>query len=182
MNPGRGRRVHKSRWTAAAITLKREGQAARQSPEQAAILARLPKIPRAEIEARRTPGGGYSFTQEWLEAHGIPYPPPAGWRRTVQQAAGSRQTRVPDADREAAGQSRLRAILEQFPPRGTVEEIKRKQAANAERLKAARQAAMDVTCPHCGSTPGDRCRSTGPIGNSLTYPHASRIRYAGWLP
>lgn len=87
--PGKGRSVCKNRWGAAAIELSRQARAARRTPaqaaEQAAILAALPRIPREEIEARRTPAGGYSFTRAWFLEHGLPYPPIPGWRQAVQR-------------------------------------------------------------------------------------------------
>jgi hypothetical protein len=45
--------------------------------------AGLPRIPCEEIEACRTLAGGYSFTRERLAAWGVPWPPPAGWRRAL---------------------------------------------------------------------------------------------------
>ena len=84
---GSDRIVCRSRYIAAAIALKRQAKAARQTPEQAAeqaaILAALPRVSREEIEACRTPAGGYSFTRERLAAWGVPWPPPAGWRRAL---------------------------------------------------------------------------------------------------
>ena len=41
--PGSGRSVHKTRYIAAAIAVRREAKAARRTPEQAAILAGLPR-------------------------------------------------------------------------------------------------------------------------------------------
>ena len=85
--PGPGRTVCKNRFAAAAITLSQQAKAARRTPEQAAelaaILAGLPRVSREEIEACRTPAGGYSFTRERLAAWGVPWPPPPGWRRTL---------------------------------------------------------------------------------------------------
>jgi hypothetical protein len=89
IGPGRGRTVCKSRFIAAAIELKRQDQAARQTPaqaaERAAILAGLPQVSREEIEACRTPADGYSFTRDRLAAWGVPWPPPAGWRQALQR-------------------------------------------------------------------------------------------------
>lgn len=103
--PGPGRAVHKSRFIAAAIALKHEAKAARRTPEEqaelAAVLASLPRIPRAEIEASRTPGGGYSFTRERLAAWGVPWPPPAGRRRALLRGEGSGA--VSDAARASPG-------------------------------------------------------------------------------
>jgi len=91
--PGRGRTVHKSRFVRAAIELKRQAKTARQTPEQAAeraaILARLPKIPASEFAAITTERGGLRATREWLISHGIPNPPPAGWRQAVEQVDGA---------------------------------------------------------------------------------------------
>jgi hypothetical protein len=86
--PGAGRSVHKARFIAAAIAVKRQDKAAR-TPEQAEVLAGLPKVSKAEIEAHRTPKGGYRLTREWFTSHGIPYPPPAGWRQAVEQEDGT---------------------------------------------------------------------------------------------
>jgi hypothetical protein len=86
--PGRGRSTCKSRFVSAAIAEKRERQAATRTPEQAAILASLPRIPSTEIEACRTPRGGYAFTREWFVERGLPYPPIAGWREAVEQEEG----------------------------------------------------------------------------------------------
>jgi hypothetical protein len=83
--PGLGRAVHKSRFAAAAIAVSRQDRAARRSPEQAAILAGLPKVPGTEIEKRRTAKGGYSFTKAWFLEHGLPYPPVPGWRQAVER-------------------------------------------------------------------------------------------------
>jgi hypothetical protein len=82
--PGPGRSVHRARFIAAAIAVSQQAKAARRTSEQAAILASLPKVSRADIEACRTPKGGYSFTRAWFLEHGLPYPPIPGWR----QAAG----------------------------------------------------------------------------------------------
>jgi hypothetical protein len=86
---GSDRIVCRSRYVAAAVVLKRQARTSRQAPEQeadrAAILASLPRVSRAEIEARRTPAGGYSFTKNWAQSHGIPWPLPAGWRKAVER-------------------------------------------------------------------------------------------------
>jgi hypothetical protein len=75
--PGSGRSVHKNRYIAAAIAVRQEAKAARQTPEQAAILAGLPQISREEVEAGRSPVGG--FTRAQLAQWGVPWPPPSGW-------------------------------------------------------------------------------------------------------
>lgn len=97
---GPGRTVCKTRFIAAAIELKRQDKAASQTPEQAAehvaVLAGLPRVSREEIEACRTPAGGYSFTRERLASWGVPWPPPAGWRRAL--------LRPDDGDSEPAGE------------------------------------------------------------------------------
>ena len=79
--PGRGRTICKSRYIAAAIAIRRQARAERRTPEQtaelAAILAGLPRLSREEVEAGRSPAGG--FTKKQLAAWGVPWPPPAGW-------------------------------------------------------------------------------------------------------
>jgi hypothetical protein len=87
-SPGPGRSVHKSRYIAAAIQVKRALSAAAQTLEQQAILASLPAVNRAEIEKCRTPKGGYSFTRAWFLEHGLPYPPVPGWRQAVDREDG----------------------------------------------------------------------------------------------
>jgi len=81
--PGRGRSICKSRWIAAAIAIRQQARGTRRTPEQEAILAALPRVSREEIEACRTPAGGYSFTRARLAAWGVPYPPPAGWLQAL---------------------------------------------------------------------------------------------------
>ncbi len=85
--PGRGRTVCKSRFVAAAIELRQQAKAVRQTPEQdavqAAVLAGLPRVSKEEIERCRTQRGGYAFTRAWFLEHGLPYPPVAGWRQAV---------------------------------------------------------------------------------------------------
>ena len=85
--PGPGRNVCKSRYIAAAIEVKQALRAAARTLEQQAILANLPKVPKAEIEKCRTPAGGYAFTRAWFLEHGLPYPPVAGWREAVEREA-----------------------------------------------------------------------------------------------
>jgi hypothetical protein len=79
--PGGGRSVHKPRYVAAAIAIRRQAKAERRTPEQeaelAAILAKLPRVSAEEIEAGRSPAGG--FTRKQLAAWSVPWPPPAGW-------------------------------------------------------------------------------------------------------
>jgi hypothetical protein len=91
--PGRGRTVCKSRYIAAAVAIRRQAKAERRAPEEAAepaaVLAGLPRVSREEIEACRTPAGGYSFTKAWFLEHGLPYPPIAGWRQAVERDACS---------------------------------------------------------------------------------------------
>jgi hypothetical protein len=83
--PGRGRIVCKSRYIAAAIAIRRQAKAERRSPEQAAelaaILAGLPRLTPEEVEAGRSPAGG--FTRKQLAAWGVPWPPPSGWLRAL---------------------------------------------------------------------------------------------------
>jgi len=79
--PGSGRSVHKTRYIAAAIAVRQEAKAARRTPEQAAILAGLPRVSREEVEAGRSPAGG--FTRAQLAEWGVPWPPPSGWLRAL---------------------------------------------------------------------------------------------------
>jgi hypothetical protein len=77
--------VCKSRFVAAAIAIRRQEKAARRTPEQAAelaaILAGLPRLTPEEVEAGRSPAGG--FTRAQLAAWGVPWPPPSGWLRAL---------------------------------------------------------------------------------------------------
>lgn len=82
--PGRVRSVCKPRYIAAAIEVTKQAKVARQTPEQAAILASLPRLTLAEVEAGRSPAGGY--TREQLAKWGVPWPPPAGWRQALLRA------------------------------------------------------------------------------------------------
>lgn len=93
--PGGGRTVCKSRFIAAAIAIKQQAWAARQTPEQAAILASMPRVPKAEIEKCRTPRGGYAFTRAWFLEHGLPYPPVPGWRQAVERGGRQRSLLTP---------------------------------------------------------------------------------------
>lgn len=79
--PGPGRSVCKSRFLSAAIEVRRQAKAARRTPEQAAILAALPRVSREEVEAGRSPAGG--FTRAQLAQWGVPWPPPSGWLRAL---------------------------------------------------------------------------------------------------
>jgi hypothetical protein len=85
IQPGRGRTVHQVRFVAAAVAIRRQEKAARRTPEQAAelvgILAGLPRLTPEEVEAGRSPAGG--FTRAQLAAWGVPWPPPAGWLRAL---------------------------------------------------------------------------------------------------
>jgi len=99
--PGKDRSVCKPRFIAAAIEVRRQARAARLTPElattqattQAATLAALPRVSREEIEACRTPAGGYSFTRERLASWGVPWPPPAGWLRALLRQEDSSDVR-----------------------------------------------------------------------------------------
>ena len=79
--PGNGRAVCRNRYIAAAIAIRQQARAARQTPEQAAVLASLPRVTLEEIEAARSPSGGW--TKATLAGWGIPWPPPAGWRQAL---------------------------------------------------------------------------------------------------
>jgi len=61
------------------------GQAEQRTPEQAAelaeVLAGLPRISREEVEAGRSPAGG--FTRAQLARWGVCWPPPAGWLQAL---------------------------------------------------------------------------------------------------
>ncbi|HZR53640.1 MAG TPA: hypothetical protein VFB06_29550 [Streptosporangiaceae bacterium] len=85
-DPGEDREVHGSRWATAAMVRRRRRQAARLTEEQQAALASLPRVPPEEIEKCRLPNGGYRFDQATLERWGVPWPPPAGWRKAVERA------------------------------------------------------------------------------------------------
>ena len=91
--PGSGRSVCKSRFIAAAVAVRQQDKAARRTPEQEAelnaVLAALPRVSREEIEAHRTPMGGYRLTKAWFLEHRLPYPPPPGWRQAVEQQDGA---------------------------------------------------------------------------------------------
>jgi hypothetical protein len=65
---------------------RRRRQAAKLTEEQRASLASLPRVAPEEIEACRLPNGGYRFDRAALERWGIPWPPPAGWRKAVERA------------------------------------------------------------------------------------------------
>jgi hypothetical protein len=88
--PGRGRTVCKSRFIAGAIAIRRESKAARRTPEQeaelAAVLAALTLLTPEEVEAGRSPAGG--FTKKQLAACGVPWPPPAGWLQALLRDEG----------------------------------------------------------------------------------------------
>jgi hypothetical protein len=90
--PGRGRAVCKSRYIAAAIAIRRQAKAERRTPEQAAelaaVLARLPQLSREEVEAGRSPAGG--FTRAQLAAWTVPWPPPAGWLQALLRGKDGR--------------------------------------------------------------------------------------------
>lgn len=45
----------------------------------------------AEIEAARTPAGGW--TREQLAAWGVPWPPPKGWKRALIRRSARRDIR-----------------------------------------------------------------------------------------
>jgi hypothetical protein len=84
IHPGSGRSTCKSRFVAAAIALRRELRDADRTPEQKAVLAGLPKIPKSEFAAITTERGGLRATKEWFLEHGLPYPPIPGWRKAVE--------------------------------------------------------------------------------------------------
>jgi hypothetical protein len=44
-----------------------------------------PKEVREKIQSRYTKKGGYSFTKQFLEELGVPYPPPKGWRSLLER-------------------------------------------------------------------------------------------------
>jgi hypothetical protein len=85
IQPGRGRTVHQVRFVAAAIAIRRQARAAQRTPEQAAelaaILAGLPRLTREEVEAGRSPAGG--FTRAQLAEWSVPWPPPSGWLQAL---------------------------------------------------------------------------------------------------
>lgn len=61
----------------------------------------------AEIEAERTPKGG--FTRETLRAWGVPWPPPKGWLRALK--SGERIPTVPRGALTKAQEARVREII-----------------------------------------------------------------------
>ena len=67
--------------------IRRQAKAERRTPEQAAelaaILAGLPRVRREEVEAGRSPAGG--FTKKQLASWGVPWPPPAGWLHALMR-------------------------------------------------------------------------------------------------
>jgi hypothetical protein len=77
--------VCQSRFVAAAIAIRRHARAEQRTPEQEAeraeILAGLPRLSLAEVEAGRSPAGG--FTRKQLAEWGVPWPPPAGWLQAL---------------------------------------------------------------------------------------------------
>lgn len=81
VHPGPGRTVCKNRWGGACVELTRQAKAARRTPEQAAILASLPRLTQEQIEAGRSPRGG--FGRRELARWGVPWPPPAGWMQAL---------------------------------------------------------------------------------------------------
>jgi hypothetical protein len=98
-------------------------------------------------------------------------------------------TRALDACRDAMERQRIedeenlaRAAAEDERWKRSTEDWARFAAARFARIRAREHAALTTGCPFCGSAPGERCRSTGPIGNSMTYAHAARARHAGMLP
>ena len=86
--PGPGRSVCKSRYIDAAIAVRQHDKAVRRTPEQAAILAGLPRVSREEIEAGRSAAGG--FTRAQLAQWRVPWPPPSGWLRALLREEDSR--------------------------------------------------------------------------------------------
>ena len=86
--PGRGRIVHRGRYAVAASALSQRDKEARRPPEQTELLARLPRRTEEEIEAARTPRGGW--TREQLAEWGVPWPPPAGWRHALLRGEDGR--------------------------------------------------------------------------------------------
>ena len=74
------------RYIAAAIELRQAAKAARRTPEEAAavaaLFASLPRLTNEEIEAGRSPTGG--FGKEQLALWGVPWPPPSGWLRALR--------------------------------------------------------------------------------------------------
>lgn len=93
--PSKGRTVCKSRYIAAAIAIRRQAKAQQRTPEQAAelaaILAGLPRLSREEVEAGRSPAGG--FTRKQLAAWGVPWPPLAGWLQALLRGEDSSDAR-----------------------------------------------------------------------------------------
>ena len=106
--PGAGRSVHKARYVAAAIEVRRQARAAQRTPEQEAeriaVLASLLRASLAEIEAGRSPRGGW--TKKQLAQWGVPWPPPSGWLAALLRGAGRDACETaPDASGPSPGRA-----------------------------------------------------------------------------
>jgi len=97
--PGKGKTVCRARYIAAAIALRQHARAAQRTSEQATevdtLFASLPRLSPAEIDAGRSPSGG--FTRAQLAAWGVPWPPPAGWLHALLRKAEDQLDTARDA-------------------------------------------------------------------------------------
>ena len=88
VHPPRARSLHlQGPLCSTAIKVRRQDKAARRTAAEEAVLAALPRRTEAEIEAARSPRGG--FSRAGLEQLGVPWPPPAGWRQALLRGEDS---------------------------------------------------------------------------------------------
>jgi hypothetical protein len=94
---GNGRTVCIGRYIGAAIEVRQAAKAARRTPEEAAavaaLFATLPRLTHEQIEAGRSPNGG--FGKEQLADWGVPWPPPTGWLNALRGEDDSNDRTTP---------------------------------------------------------------------------------------
>lgn len=95
----------------------------------------------AEIEAARSPRGGWSRDQ--LAAWGIPWPPPKGWRRAlIAKARGSyKEPDMPDGTDPIRRASPFRAVLAALA-QGEYNDVEITMERGKTRIRAKRQASV----------------------------------------